>query len=326
MRSVPSRSARIVLLTVVAALAFVSTSPAALAQSWGNRRVARLRFLPGSTPGLVDVQVTWAVTGYDLVPGYDLGTDLRLFLDDVESAAPIEVPFTAPQGVPTPPDPTGCPVALPCGGSCSPWNKYEGTPMSTIDNGICGFDPGAPVPCVCECETFDTFQSLVIQLGQTIKALLDERPGSAPDGTQLDNVLEVAYPFASYCPALPNSTGQPGRIAAAGSAVVAHEDLSLIASDLPPGQFGYFLTSQTPGMFQPPGSSGIICLSGNLGRFSQPALVIQGPTGSIALDLDSMPVNPTMPVLPGASWYYQCWYRDIGNTNNFTDAVQVTFS
>ena len=26
-----------------------------------------------------------------------------------------------------------------------------------------------------------------------------------------------------------------------------------------------------------------------------------------------------------STWYFQCWYRDVGNTNNFTDAVSVTF-
>ncbi len=28
---------------------------------------------------------------------------------------------------------------------------------------------------------------------------------------------------------------------------------------------------------------------------------------------------------PGDMLFFQAWYRDVGNTNNFTDAVSVTF-
>ena len=34
---------------------------------------------------------------------------------------------------------------------------------------------------------------------------------------------------------------------------------------------------------------------------------------------------PPVAVQPGDTWNFQAWYRDIGNTNNFTDAVAVTF-
>ncbi len=30
-------------------------------------------------------------------------------------------------------------------------------------------------------------------------------------------------------------------------------------------------------------------------------------------------------VLPGETWNFQCWYRDAGGTNNFTDVVSVLF-
>ena len=30
-------------------------------------------------------------------------------------------------------------------------------------------------------------------------------------------------------------------------------------------------------------------------------------------------------VMPGETLNFQCWYRDLGNTNNFTDAVSVVF-
>ena len=75
----------------------------------------------------------------------------------------------------------------------------------------------------------------------------------------------------------------------------------------------------------PPGSQGLVCLGGDIGRYNQPSNVGEGPTFSIQLDLTSMPVNPPQAALPGDTWNFQAWYMDVGGTNNFTDAVAVTF-
>ena len=103
--------------------------------------------------------------------------------------------------------------------------------------------------------------------------------------------------------------------------------MTLTADQLPPNQFGYFLTSQTQGLFMPPLSSGFICLGGDIGRFNQPGNIGQGPSFSIQVDLTNVP-QPTGPVAvqPGETWNFQAWYRDIAGTNNFTDAVSVTFN
>ncbi|MCP3920541.1 MAG: LamG domain-containing protein [bacterium] len=130
----------------------------------------------------------------------------------------------------------------------------------------------------------------------------------------------------SYCgPAIPNSSGLAGAITAEGSSAVLLNDLTLVADQLPPGQFAFFLSSQTQGFVNPPGSSGILCLGGGLGPFHQQSQIFQGPSGTLAVDLTSIPVNPVQAVLPGDTWNFQCWYRDIGNTNNLTDAVSVAF-
>ena len=73
------------------------------------------------------------------------------------------------------------------------------------------------------------------------------------------------------------------------------------------------------------GHYGILCLGGAIGRHNQPGLVQPGPTFSIQLDLTSVP-TPTafVAVQPGETWNFQAWYRD-GASNNFTDAVSVTF-
>ncbi len=65
----------------------------------------------------------------------------------------------------------------------------------------------------------------------------------------------------TFCPATHNSTGFRGRMDAVGSAVVSQNNLALSASNVPPGQLGYFLTStQTTTPINPSNSSGLICL------------------------------------------------------------------
>ncbi|MCP3919880.1 MAG: hypothetical protein GY711_30475 [bacterium] len=130
----------------------------------------------------------------------------------------------------------------------------------------------------------------------------------------------------SYCgPAIPNSTGFPGVITAAGSTDAGINDVILMADQITPGQFGYFLAGQTQGFFNPPGSSGLICLMGNIGRYNAVADIITGPSGSLQLDLTSIPVNPPQAVQSGETWNFQLWYRDVGSTSNFTDGVSITF-
>ncbi len=67
-------------------------------------------------------------------------------------------------------------------------------------------------------------------------------------------------------------------------------------------------------------------MGGAIGRYNQLQNIIVGPTGSIQIDLTAVPQPAGLvAVVPGETWNFQCWYRDVGNTNNFTDAVSVTF-
>ena len=79
-------------------------------------------------------------------------------------------------------------------------------------------------------------------------------------------------------------------------------------------------------MFNPPNSNGFICLGGGIGSYNQPQNIGQGPSFSIQIDLTAVPQPANLvAVQPGETWNFQAWYRDIGNTNNFTDAVSVQF-
>ncbi len=152
---------------------------------------------------------------------------------------------------------------------------------------------------------------------------LDDAPLSARD---IASLAQIGGPVGTiYCsPALPTSTGLPARIGAEGSLRVSENDLTLIAEDLPPGEFGYFFGGETQGMAMPFGSDGIICLAGVIARFSQPQQIVQGPTAAIPIDLTSIPTSPPVAVAPGDTWNFQCWFRD-GVSSNFTDALSITF-
>lgn len=133
---------------------------------------------------------------------------------------------------------------------------------------------------------------------------------------------------ARYCAqAAPNSTGLPGRLAVTGSLVAQANALFLEAYDLPPQQFGMFLTSRVRGFSaHPAGSQGDLCLGGTIGRFR--ALVqTTSASGamSIRVDLAALPIGAGVVAQAGDTWCFQAWHRDAnpGPATNFTDAVEV---
>lgn len=138
----------------------------------------------------------------------------------------------------------------------------------------------------------------------------------------------------TYCsPSIPNSTGASGAMYVYGSAAVTENALILVVSDLPPGTFGFFLTSMGVGQVSNPGGSqGVLCLGGGIGRFNRADQVRNtgfGGTFSVRADVSDMPTpfGPA-PILAGQTWNYQAWHRDTVSgqpTSNFTDAVQVMY-
>ncbi len=209
--------------------------------------------------------------------------------------------------------------------TAGPGPDYE---SSILDPSVSSWAPG----CLAASTNYEFWIASATILGGVVQPLTTT-PGPDPFDflplfeTQNKIVFTTAVAIgANYCsPAANNSSGSPATICAAGSNMVAATDLHLYAAELPDAQFGYFLASQTQGLFNPPGSSGLICLGGNIGRYNQVANIIQGPMGSIQIDLTAIPVNPPTAVIPGDTWNFQCWFRDIGSTSNFTDAVRVTF-
>ncbi|MCP3916042.1 MAG: hypothetical protein GY711_10840 [bacterium] len=157
-----------------------------------------------------------------------------------------------------------------------------------------------------------------------------------PSGTPIDCMNVTITPIPGtigqpYCTANANSTGVPGKLEASGSNSAAAQNVVLMSSCLPLNQFGYYIGSRTQGFIaNPGGSQGNLCVLGNQGRYNGPGQVLSsGATGTAMLQVGNLdvPTNPFPgePILPGDTWNWQMWYRDIGNTNNFTNGLSITF-
>jgi glucose/arabinose dehydrogenase len=133
----------------------------------------------------------------------------------------------------------------------------------------------------------------------------------------------------TYCQPVANSTGVAGGIAMSGTTQVSANSFGLVASDLPPGQFAYFLASQSNGYsIGPGGSQGNLCVSGHIGRYNAFVGQVDGAGNyAIPVDLGNIPTSPPSSVVAGDTWYFQCWHRDFNPspTSNFTPGLAVTF-
>jgi len=138
---------------------------------------------------------------------------------------------------------------------------------------------------------------------------------------------------AEFCEAVPNSTGETGTISAVGSDDASDNNVRLIARNLPPGQFGIFVTSQ--GFVNIPmagGSLGTLCIADpGIGRYQGPGQILNtGGNGvfSLAIDLTNHPTSTQfVNVTAGDNWNFQAWHRDfVGSPqSNFTNALRIRF-
>ena len=156
--------------------------------------------------------------------------------------------------------------------------------------------------------------------------------GSAINGFKLEG--SGTSVGTTYCdPGVPNSSGAAGTISARGSASVADNDFTLMVANLPPAQFGIFVTSLTQGFIPGAGgtSNGNLCLGGSIGRFNLAGQIKStGTTGEFELPilLDRIPQGSGfVTVAPGETWNFQAWHRDgVGVGSNFTEGLEVTFN
>lgn len=139
-----------------------------------------------------------------------------------------------------------------------------------------------------------------------------------------------------FCLSNPNNSGSVANTSASGSLFAAQGLLTLTCTEMTPNAFGFFIVSRTPGWTpnpgQGPGSVGVLCLGGAIGRLVGPGQIgFSGPQGRIALALDlsqqPTPLGP-VPVQAGETWHWQCWFRETGSPIpawNFSSGIRVTF-
>ena len=144
----------------------------------------------------------------------------------------------------------------------------------------------------------------------------------------------LSYPVGGvvrYCsPANSNTSGLPGRMDYMGSIVASDQDFSLQASQMPPGEFGFFLGGTDQNFIPNAGGSfGNLCLGGAIARFNGVGQIQNsGTMGSFSLSipLNAMPFNPNQAATAGSTYTFQAWFRDsLLTSSNFTDALAVTF-
>lgn len=127
----------------------------------------------------------------------------------------------------------------------------------------------------------------------------------------------------NYCVLSPNSVGPGAQMSFAGTNSVSSNDLLLLASGCPPGQFGlFFFGTQTN---QISVGDGTLCLGGTLVRLPAVSIDVIG-IGQWALDLDNLP--GTNVIQAGETRYFGFWYRDPSGGPvgyNFSDGLEVQF-
>lgn len=153
-------------------------------------------------------------------------------------------------------------------------------------------------------------------------------PGSGLSATMvLTGTLEGdndCQTTTNYCTANPNTTGVPAHIYSSGSTSIFGNNLTLECSNLPKNKFGYFLFAPATG-FIPNfgGSSGNLCLSGKIVRFSK-NVMYSGSAQAVSFtpDMTGLPSGSVWGI--GETQHFQYWTRDVG-TSNTSEGLTVIF-
>ena len=134
-----------------------------------------------------------------------------------------------------------------------------------------------------------------------------------------------------FCAAERNAGGKTGWIHAEAPDQSVTTPLRLVAEDLQLNATGYLIVADTPGyVVGPGGSAGNLCVIG-AGRYVND-VGNSGTTGQILTTVNPQALpqpTGTVSALPGDTWYFQYWYRDIQfgfPTSNFTNAAAVFFT
>ncbi|MCP3917175.1 MAG: sulfatase-like hydrolase/transferase [bacterium] len=141
--------------------------------------------------------------------------------------------------------------------------------------------------------------------------------------------LPPGIQYGYGCEGRVNSTGLPARLTANGSNSVAAGALCLRAARMPPGEWGFFLASDTAGFVPTPSSSaGDLCLGGSVLRFDLQTLPVDAAG---AFDLlvapAQLPTSSGAGIVAGETYWFQTWFRDAqpNTSSNFSNSIRVGF-
>lgn len=153
--------------------------------------------------------------------------------------------------------------------------------------------------------------------------LLASNPTGAPRVAWFEN--RVIGPLGSnFCePAVPNSTGLPGRMTAVGNPSVSIGRATLRAIQLPTDKPSLFIASRFTGYVPNFGGGvGVLCLGSPIRRFG--GVASTSATGERLFELD-FATSLGAPIQAWQAWHFQLWHRDAGGPN-LTDGLHVLFT
>ena len=183
----------------------------------------------------------------------------------------------------------------------------NGTSQDCNGNGI----PDSCEPATLDCDSNGLIDSCEIALDPQ----LDRNQDTILDACQ--------YAISSYCPSLPNTSGNSATLSGTGLPSVVLNELTLQVQGAGVQKFGLFFNGVAPqSIFA---GEGVLCVSGPKRIYP---LLVTDATGatSLSLDLTGAPFEGS--VQAGDTRYFQFWFRDpLGGPAgfNFSDGLEVEF-
>lgn len=203
------------------------------------------------------------------------------------------------------------------------WQRYEFDLPSASLTAAPGWFASGP----CSSTPIDQVWNSVLVDVDRMFFVLDTIPGAACTATRwnfgIDNISVQRGTLGTvYCASRINSTGQGAELVGTGSSVVAQNDVDFRVTRLPQQSFGYFLMGPTQARTAV--FSGDLCLGSGVVRFAQ-SVLSSGTQGSVDFspNLAQLPQGVIVPV--GSTWHFQYWFRDVGPSANFSEALSVRF-
>jgi len=140
-------------------------------------------------------------------------------------------------------------------------------------------------------------------------------------------ILHFKGEAVSYCESAVNSSGVAAWMDCAGDLSVCHNNTCLVAEGCPAGTIGVFFYGG--GETQVPMGNGYLCVAPfQPALFRLPPVAAVTASGRAEMQLDVNTVPQAGAITPGATWYFQFWFRDAnagGAGTNLSDGLRITF-